>query len=119
MRKLVTAVVLAIAGYSLAAQEAYVEALSAQDAKDAQAKWAAVQKAQVEWNDFREHISTTYLDAGEKAPSDCFGKIHFKRGWGCGEFEFSKDLKFIVPKMPGQQQPFSQSCFIATPAKIQ
>lgn len=79
-------------------QSANVIALSADDTTRVKKAWDALQKAQKDWDDTRESITNGYLVAPSDKESGCMSPTPIKKGWGCGDFDFSKDFRFIVPK---------------------
>jgi hypothetical protein len=104
--KLFAIVVLAgmLAG-TLFAQSANVIELEAADAARARKAWDALQKAQAEWDDLRDQIGNKYT-LTKQDDAHCAGITLKDKYYGCpmkgfeNGFEFSKDFKFIVPKMP-------------------
>jgi hypothetical protein len=87
--------------------------ISSEDAKEAQAKWDALQKAQKDWDDLQVKIGEKYTSEPSSAiksptvmpPSICGNTLTWVypgqrlQGWENG-FVFSPDFKFIVPKTP-------------------
>ena len=98
---------------SLYAQTAKVVALSADDAKTAKSLYdeqAALDKRKAA---FEELVRTRYLTVkkGDKEWGDegvVFSlngsgttiKTSYRAGWNYGQFEYSEDFKYIVPKSP-------------------
>lgn len=120
MRKLIVLVVLSLCVWGVSAQNGHVEQLSEVDAKEALAKWNALQKATNDWSQFQARIGSKYLNAGKDGATGCSNGFPVKQGWGCGEFEFTPDMKFITPKVQPFQSvtPWNGSCFVAHPATL-
>ena len=98
---------------SVFAQTANVIELEPADTARAQKSWDALQKAQLDWASTQQFLSNRYTTVDENDPNastlttyvwrnddpKITGKRHYRKGWEAG-FEFSKDFKFIVPKVP-------------------
>ena len=115
------------------AQTARVVPLSPADQKEALTKWAALEKAQTDWNTFQARIQTDYLTVSGDDPdkgnlgreegfndgvtcSGCKGSDwkYYRKGFESG-FEFDKSFQFIVPK-PAPVSPQPYQWFQAAPA---
>jgi hypothetical protein len=52
-------------------------------------------------SDFQIHVVNTYLTTKDGDSDDCsagFSGGPVKKGWNCGQFEYSDDYNFIVPR---------------------
>jgi hypothetical protein len=87
---------------TLNAQTAKVIALSPEDAELAKSLYNQKTALEKKIADFQDGIKKHYLVEVDKTSSGyCWlGKPcpSYRDGWGFGEFEFSEDFKFIVPK---------------------
>ena len=59
----------------------------------------------------------TTISSNEKSKSDTSKQVvlYFKKGWNCGQFEFSDDFKFIIPS---PEKPFTASASCLTMSNI-
>lgn len=74
-------------------QTANVIELAPDDSARAKAAWDVLQTAQHNWDDLQEHMRVKYTTDGRN-DKDRWPKAAFTYG-----FEFSKDFRFIVPKL--------------------
>jgi hypothetical protein len=81
----------------LPAQTAKVIALSQEDAKLAKSLYEERDLVNKKIAELDSKVKKDYL-LGEKGSSCGQNGKYYMPGWGCGEFEFSEDFKFIVPK---------------------
>jgi hypothetical protein len=96
-----------LAALSVGAQTANVIELKPADTAQAQKAWDALQKAQREWENVQETIGSKYVYTGPVWAIGGTGmkEIHQPVAGFDGGFEFSKDFKYIVPKLP-EQKPY-------------
>jgi hypothetical protein len=93
---------------TIGAQTANVIELTPADQARAQKAWDALQKAKNDWGVLQTEIQMKYAEA----PQSCIGGTAIIINGGCGGtqvmtslpgfengFEFSKDFRFIVPKV--------------------
>lgn len=95
---LVVALLLAV---GVGAQNAKVIQIDRDDARDAKAKWEALQKAQADWDAVAERVKKDYVYVS-KSSQECGSQFMnvdycYRKGWE-NNFDFSTDFKFIVPK---------------------
>ena len=81
---------------SVGAQTANVIELDPADAARAQKAWDAKQRADAEWDALRAQIQRKYADPQDRI----LIPDHSQIGPFINGFEFSKDFRFIVPKVP-------------------
>ena len=117
-----TAVLLFLTTTSVFSQDAKVVTLSDLDAKEAKVKYEALKKAQQEWDAEQEKIKKAYVFVGAndsdradlangtmqscsngfctETPVQGQPSVFFRKGFDVtdGEFEFSSDFKYIVPR---------------------
>ena len=106
MKRLLLIPILTLAALTVWAQTANVIELEPYDTARAQKAWDALQKAQVEWDLERGHISGRYVEksCGPNENKLIIGSACSVPGFESG-FEFSKDFRFIVPKQPDPKSP--------------
>lgn len=104
MKRVVLMFALVLAAVGVSAQNAKVIQIDKDDARDAKAKWEALQKAQADWDAVTERVKKDYLiisanskECGSIAFGNSSGGSCYRSGWEIG-FDFSSDFKFIVPK---------------------
>jgi hypothetical protein len=99
------------------AQDAPVVELSSLDAATARELYAARQKAEKAWNDFKDHMVDKYLTLSEYASAGPLGShwVRYREGFSGREFQFSKDMRFIVPHSYPPPANSPMGCVMNTP----
>jgi outer membrane murein-binding lipoprotein Lpp len=106
---LLAVILVSVAGF---AQTAKVIQLNPDDAGRARDLYAEQKRIEQDIADLQKKIKKEYLTKSKKSDwtggSVCYGDTgQIAPGWGCGEFEFSDDYKFIVPPQAKSQTTWS------------
>jgi hypothetical protein len=93
-----------VVAVTVGAQTANVIELDPADTARAKKAWDALQKAQAEWDLTTDYIRLNYVMTKDSKGVKVCGEF---QSVSCG-FEFSKDFRFIVPKVAAPQNPAIQ-----------
>lgn len=100
MKTVIVAVAMSLA-MACSAQTAKVIALTPDEAREAKAISDQQKEIDNRLAVLRQRITANHLYADGKEYSSCSivsnSEHHIKGEWGCGDFEFSDDYRFIVP----------------------